>query len=54
MRYKKWYNTKADKNKWCICEKQMLFIGKMHWVVIAEFDNPQERNDMLEGLTNAL
>jgi hypothetical protein len=52
--YKKWFNTKASVNKWCIAEKQMVFIGKMSWVIIHEFSSPQERNNKLEELKNAL
>lgn len=49
--YKKHFNKEEGcKKPFAILEKQMLFVGKMRWVLHSEYSTAQERNEVLAKL----
>lgn len=49
--YKKHFNIeKGCKTPFAILEKQMLFVGKMRWVLHSQYETAQERNKVLSDL----
>lgn len=52
--FKKRFDQKGNSKKpWQILEKKMVFVGKMNWCVVREFDSALERNRKYDELISA-